>query len=73
MLCGKYFLLCVLSCLLVFKSSTVHGLIDPMTGTFVVGAFITGYFADKIPYFFKCCNELDIQGKVSFNIQYFFL
>ncbi|XP_022163448.1 torsin-1A-like [Myzus persicae] len=51
MLCGKYFLSCVLCCLFFFKSTTtVHGLIDPITGTFVVGAFVTGYFLNKSNY-----------------------
>lgn len=73
MLCGKYLLLCGLSCVFIFKSTTVYGLIDPITGALVAGALITGYFFDKMPNFFGCSNELEIKGKVSLNIQYFFL
>jgi len=65
MLCGKYFLLCILSCLLFFKSTTVHGLIDPITGSFVVGGFFTGYLADKIRYITGCPKISEFKGKVS--------
>jgi len=70
MLCGKYFLFLVLSFLIFFKSTTtVYGLIDPITGTFVVGAFVTGYFLNKSnyvsSYFSTCPKTFEIKGKFS--------
>lgn len=68
MLSEKYFLLCFLS-LFFFKSTTVYGLIDPITGTFVVGAFVTGYFLNKpnniFSYFDSCPKTFEIKGKFS--------
>lgn len=68
MLCEKYFSLCFLS-LFFFKSTTVYGLIDPITGTFVVGAFVTGYFLNKpnniFSYFGSCPKTFEIKGKFS--------
>jgi len=61
MLCIKYWSLLTLSCLISFKSTTVYGLIDPITGTFAVGAFIAGYFVQKsnyqIPFFSSSCPK----------------
>lgn len=67
MLCGKY--LCFLS-LFFFKSTTVYGIIDPITGTFVVGVFVTGYFLNKSNYVFPyfgndCPKTFKIKGKFS--------
>jgi len=75
MLFGKYF--CTLSCLFFFNFTTVYGLIDPITGSFVVGAFVTGYFLNKsnyvfpnvIPFFGGCPKTFDIKGKISLNIK----
>ncbi|XP_025207141.1 torsin-1A [Melanaphis sacchari] len=69
MLCGQYFSLCILSCLFFLNSTTVYGLIDPITGTFVVGAFVTGYFLNKsnytfpdiLPIFGGCPNTFNIK------------
>ncbi|XP_060864665.1 torsin-1A-like [Metopolophium dirhodum] len=63
MLCGKYFLFYFLS-LFFFKSTTVYGLIDPITGTFVVGAFVSGYFLNSnyiLPYFGGCPKTFEIK------------
>lgn len=68
MLFNKYLSLLVLSCLFFSKSTTVHGLIDPFTGTLAIGAFITGYVLHKTNYSMpfmgsSCPNKIDINGK----------
>lgn len=68
MLYSKYLSLLILSCLFFSKLTTVHGLIDPITGTLAVGAFITGYFLHKtnysIPFIGSSCpNKMDINSK----------
>lgn len=73
MLCSKYLSLLTLSCLVSFKSISVYGLIDPITGTFAVGAFIAGYFIQKsnyqIPFFSTSCPKtIDIDSKFNLNI-----
>jgi len=71
MLYDKYFSLCILSCLLFLKSTTVYGFIDPITGAFVVGAFVSGYFINKsnfrptipniVSFYGGCPNTFDIK------------
>lgn len=69
MLYGKYFSFYILSCLFFFKSTAVYGLVDPITGTFVVGAFVTGYFYNKsnftmpniFPIFGRCPKTYNIK------------
>jgi len=69
MLCGKYFLLCVYFLFFFKSTTTVHALIDPITGTFVVGAFVTGYFLNKsnyrFPFYGTCPKTFEIKGKFS--------
>lgn len=66
MLYVKYKSLFILSCLVFFKSTSVNG-IDPITGSFVVGAFVAGYFMNKsnfYQYFGSCSKtEIDFFGK----------
>lgn len=68
MLCGKHFLIYILSSFICLKPTTVNGLIDPITGTFAVGAFVAGYFINKsnfiYPYFASCPNEIDVLSKI---------
>lgn len=65
---SKNFSIYILSCFIFLKPITVNGLIDPITGSFVIGAFVTGYFINKsnviYPYFASCPKEIDILGKV---------
>lgn len=75
MLYGKYFSFYILSYLFFFQSTAVYGLVDPITGTFVVGAFVTGYFYNKsnftmsniFPIFGRCPKTYNIKGKVNLN------
>lgn len=73
MLCSKYWSLLTLSCLISFKSTTVYGLIDPITGTLAVGAFIIGYFVPKstyrIPFFSSSCPKT-FNFNSRFNVNY---
>lgn len=65
--------------LIFFKHTTVEGLIDPVTGTFAIGAFIAGYFFKKsnysysFPFFDTCPRIIDIDGKVDFNCTIFLI
>lgn len=58
--------------LIFFKYTTVDGLIDPVTGTFAIGAFIAGYYFKKanysysLPFFDTCPRKINIAGKVDF-------
>lgn len=67
MLCGKYFSLCILSCLLFLKSTTVYGFIDPLTGAFVLGAFVSGYVINKSNFYFydRSSHKFIIQNNFS--------
>jgi len=65
LICGKYFFLSVSSFLFFFKSTTVYGFIEPMTAGFAAGAFVMGFFADKLPFFRDCPQTFEIKGGVS--------
>jgi len=72
MLYSKNLSLLTLYCLIYFKS--VYGLIDPITGTFAVGAFIAGYFLQKSNYpnlFFStnCPKTIDLHSMYNINIK----
>lgn len=60
----KYLSLFVLIYLISLKSTTVNGIIDPITGTLAVGAFVAGYFMHKsnyqYPFFNKCPKSINI-------------
>jgi len=65
MLCVKYFLLCVSSYLFFFKPATTYGLVEPITAGVAAGAFMIGYFADKLPFFNDCPKKFEIKGRIS--------
>jgi hypothetical protein len=61
---SKYLSLLVLSWLITFQLIGVNGVIDPITGSLVIGSVIAGYFfKDNIPFFSKCPKTFDLQGK----------
>lgn len=68
----------VLIYLIFVKSTAVNGIIDPITGTLAIGAFVAGYFMHKsnydIPLFSKCPKTVDIYGELNYkrNCQLFF-
>lgn len=63
----RYLSLLSLGCLILHGPAPVRGLIDPITGTFALGAFVAGYFWHKsdysIPFAGTCPKTLDIDGK----------
>ncbi|XP_025409420.1 torsin-1A isoform X2 [Sipha flava] len=59
---SKYLSLLVLSWLITFQLIGVNGVIDPITGSLVIGTVIAGYFfKDNIPFFSKCPKTFDLQ------------
>lgn len=71
MLYSKYLFLYILS-FIFLKPTTVNGLIDPITGAFAIGAFITGYYVNQsyfgFPFYSSCPKEIRLLGKIYYII-----
>lgn len=78
MLYRKYLLLYFLNCFFLLIFTSVHGLIDPITGTFAIGAFVAGYFLHRqsnfdLPFSSSCPKAIDVNGEILKMLYNFFV